>query len=134
MMKHLKANNLIPEEQIVGIADCYACIDQLLFNSMLQRNKNMPIAWIDYKKAFDSIPHDFDDVLINFFKKGVEKWTTNLHISSGDTEIISDGIKFISGILPGDCPSELHFVICLLPTASLHSFFLFLFITNCIST
>ena len=90
-----------------------------------QRNKNISIAWIDYKKVFDSIPHDwsiqslemhgFDEVLINFFKKGIEKWTTNLHISSGDTEIISDGIKIISGILQSDFPSGLHFVICRLP-------------------
>ena len=96
MMEHLKTNNIIPEEQKGGIADCYGCIDRLLINSMVlddakQRNKNISIAWIDYKKTFDSIPHDwliksleihgFDDVLINFFKKGIEKRTTNLHIS-----------------------------------------------------
>ena len=130
MMEHLETNNIIPEEQKGGIADCYGCIDQLLINSMVlddakQRNKNISIAWIDYRKAFDSIPHDwliksleihgFGDVLINFFKEGIEKWTTNLHISSGDKEIISDVIQIISGILQGDCPSGLHFVICLLP-------------------
>ena len=130
MVEHLQTNNLIPEEQKGGIADCYGCIDQLIINSMVlddakQRNKNVSIAWIDYKKAFDSIPHDwliksleihgFDDVLINFFKKGMEKWKTNLHISSGNKDIISDEIKINSGILQGDCPSGLHFIICLLP-------------------
>ena len=59
-MEHLKTNNIIPEEQKGGIADCYGCIDQLLINSMVlddakERNKNISIAWIDYKKAFDSI-------------------------------------------------------------------------------
>ena len=130
MMEHLQTNNLIPEEQKGGIADCYGCIDQLIINSMVlddakQRNKNLSIAWIDYKKAFDSIPHDwliksleihgFDDIVINFFKKGMEKWKTNLHISTGNKEITSDEIKINSGILQGDCPSGLHFVLCLLP-------------------
>ena len=83
MMIHLNENNIIPEEQKGGIADCYGCIDQIIINSMVlddskQRNKNLSIAWIDYKKAFDSIPHDwlikslklhgFDDVTIIFFK------------------------------------------------------------------
>ena len=60
MMGHLKTNNPIAEEQKVGIADCYGCIDQLLINSIVlddakQRNKNISIAWIDYKKAILSL-------------------------------------------------------------------------------
>ena len=130
MMEHLQSNNLIPEEQKGGISDCYGCVDQLIINSMIlddakKRNKNISIAWIDYKKAFDKIPHTclikslevhgFDDNTINFFKEGINKWKTNLKISAENKEIITDVIEINSGILQGDCPSGLHFIICLLP-------------------
>ena len=129
-MNHLNQNNIIPEEQKGGIADCYGCIDQLIINSMVlddckKRNKHLSIAWIDYKKAFDSIPHTwlikslqmhgFDEVTTNFFKTSITKWRTKLHLSSKESELFSDEIKINSGIFQGDCTSGIHFIICMLP-------------------
>ena len=40
----------------------YGCKDQLLINKMIlencqNRNTNLSMSWIDYKQAFDSVPH-----------------------------------------------------------------------------
>ena len=130
MKSHLEANKLIPEEQKGGISNCNGCVDQLLINSMVlddakKHQKDLSIAWIDYQKAFDSVPHDwiiqslkmhkFDDVTINFFKETMNKWKTNLIFGCKDEERTTDIIHIKNGIFQGDCPSCLIFILCLLP-------------------
>ena len=51
-------------EQRGGKMDCYRCKDQLMINYFILENckankKNVSTAWIDYKKAFDSVPHSW---------------------------------------------------------------------------
>jgi len=48
------------------------------------------MTYIDYRKAFDLIPHSYlleiykiDPILINFMQKAMKRWTTILHISDG---------------------------------------------------
>jgi len=62
MQKYMKDENLIPKEQKGCCRGSKGCKDQLLISkSILQRckrrKKNLCIAWIDYQKAFDSVPH-----------------------------------------------------------------------------
>ena len=88
MMNHMTVNGIIPEEQKGNVSNCYGCIDQLLINSAIlddakQNQKNLSLAWIDYQKAFDSVPHEwiieclkihnFDDITINFFRQTMDK-------------------------------------------------------------
>jgi hypothetical protein len=54
--------NLIPKEQKGCRSGTKGCKDQLLIlKAILQeckrRKKNLRMAWIDYKKTFDSEPH-----------------------------------------------------------------------------
>lgn len=58
---HLAINNLLPAEQKGCAKNTYGCKDHILTSKTLQkdckdRKKNMSIAWIDYKKAFDKVP------------------------------------------------------------------------------
>ena len=55
----LESNNLLPKR-----CRCtnYGCKDQLLINKAIleevtSKPRNLPTTWIDYKKAFDSVPH-----------------------------------------------------------------------------
>lgn len=58
---HLE-DNILPEEKRECWRGSYGCKDQLLMNKVVEENsrkrgKNLSIAWIDYQKAFDSVPH-----------------------------------------------------------------------------
>ena len=130
MKEHMMINNLIPEEQKGCMPNTLGTIDQLLIDKMIledakKNKKDLSVAWIDYRKAFDSIPHDwlieslnihrFDDNIINFFKYTMKNWKTTLNINSTDTTINTSEVNINTGIFQGDSPSGLHFIICLLP-------------------
>ena len=59
---HLDQEKLLPEEQegcrkgSRGTNDLLY-IDRAVINEVKSRNKNLAIAWIDYKKAYDMVPH-----------------------------------------------------------------------------
>ena len=64
MSHHINANKIIPNEQKGNASNTYGTIDQLIINKMVMDNvklkqRNISTAWIDYKKAFDSVPHDW---------------------------------------------------------------------------
>eukprot|EP00111_Clytia_hemisphaerica_P006506 TCONS_00018870-protein len=130
MKTHLTTFDLIPEEQKGGISGNQGTVDQLLIDNMILENArkskhNLSTAWIDYRKAFDSVPHGwlkrslqihkFPEKLINFFTTTMTKWKTTLNIPTQDTTVSSDPINIHNGIFQDDCPSGLNFVISLLP-------------------
>ena len=63
-------------------------ISKAIYEDFRRRNKNLSIAWIDYQKPFDSIPHSWVEKLIalvgvnskivRFCKLCMEKWNTKL--------------------------------------------------------
>ena len=60
--KHLETNKLLAEEQKGCIKYSQGCTEQLIIDSALleqahKDNWNMYVAYIDYRKAFDSVPH-----------------------------------------------------------------------------
>ena len=74
--KHLKINDLLPYEQKGCYVNSRGTKDQLLIDKMLmldsqQNHKNLNMAWIDFRKAYDSVPHDWLLKCLNLF--GVHK-------------------------------------------------------------
>ena len=64
MKSYFDTFNLLPEEQKGGISGNQGTVDQLLIDDMILCNAkkskhNLSTAWIDYRKAFDSVPHDW---------------------------------------------------------------------------
>jgi len=130
MNHHIQANNIMPEEQKGNSNNTYGTIDQLLINKMVmeeakKKKRNISTAWIDYKKAFDSIPHDwivetlrmhkFDETTINFFEATMKNWKTSLTLNHTNGCIITETFSINTGIFQGDSPSGLIFILCLLP-------------------
>ena len=61
---HLEEQSLLPAEQKGCHPGSKGCKEQLMISKTIyedcrRRNKNLSIAWIDYQKAFDSIPHSW---------------------------------------------------------------------------
>jgi hypothetical protein len=90
-----------------------------------KRRKNLNIAWIDYQKALDSVPHSWIEKsteliglnykIVKFCKLTVEKWSTKLQLKTNQELIQSRLIKINRGILQGDSLSPLLFCTALIP-------------------
>jgi hypothetical protein len=87
---HLEEQSLLPAEQKGCHPGSKGCKDQLMISKAIyedcrRRNKNLSIAWIDYQKAFDSVPHSWvkksiemvevNSKIIRFCKLSMEKWS-----------------------------------------------------------
>ena len=74
LYNHLENESIMTPEQRGGKKDCYGCKDQLMINNAILENckakkKNVSTAWIDYKKAFDSVPHSWILRCLQMYKK-----------------------------------------------------------------
>ena len=86
-----------------------------------RRKANLSMAWIDYKKAFNMIPHSWlikclemygaKETTIRFLKNTMLNWKTIL-TSSGTRLAV---VNIIRGILQGDSLSPLLFIIAMIP-------------------
>ena len=130
MSHHINANKTIPKEQKGNASNTYGTIDQLIINKMVMDNvklkqRNISTVWIDYKKAFDSVPHDwiieilkihkFDPITTKFLRKTMNEWKTLLHLNHEDGQIKTHHFSINTGIFQGDSLSGLLFILSLLP-------------------
>ena len=89
-----------------------------------QKKTNLAIAWIDYKKAYDSVPHSWiletldlvgaADTIKRLMKESMESWKTQLTACGKDLGEVS----IRRGIFQGDSLFPLLFVIAMLPLSS----------------
>ena len=130
MQKYMDDENLIPKEQKGCYGGSKGCKDQLLISkAILQeckcRKKNLNMAWIDYQKAFDRVPHSWimksleligtNNKVISFTKKVINYWKTRMCLHAENKLIETEDIKIQCGIFQGDSLSQLLFCICLIP-------------------
>jgi len=64
MQKYMEDENLMPKEQKGCCRGSKGCKDQLLISKAIlqeckHRKENLCMAWIDYQKAFDRVPHSW---------------------------------------------------------------------------
>ena len=117
-------------EQRGGKKNCYGCKDQLMINNAILENckkskKNLSTAWIDYKKAFDSVPHSWilkclqmyriHPVLITFIEESMSQWRTNMTLVYKEGVLETGPIRIKRGIFQGDSLSPLLFTMSLNP-------------------
>ena len=132
--KHLTDNNVIAEEQKGCIKNSMGCKEQLTIDNIVtakaRKNKtNLEMAYIDYKKAFDSVPHSWllkilkiykiDNTIISSIHKLMSNWNTKLCINSSNKINISSKINIKRGIFQGDSLSPLWFCLALNPLSRL---------------
>ena len=83
---HLDQEKLLPEEQkwcrkgSRGTNNSLY-IDRAVVKEVKSRNKNLAMAWIDYKKAYDMVPHSWIIECLDLF--GVAENIKSLLVKSG---------------------------------------------------
>ncbi|XP_030753591.1 A disintegrin and metalloproteinase with thrombospondin motifs 7-like [Sitophilus oryzae] len=100
-------------------------IDAVILEQARQSQRNVCMAYVDYQKAFDSIPHSWllkvleiysiDKTIINFLQHTMAKWNTSLSIKHQESNIESGIIRLQRGIFQGDSLSALWFCLALNP-------------------
>ena len=122
----LTSYGLFPEEQkgcrkgSKGTAELLY-MDQRILNKSKTRRKNLAMAWIDYKKAYDMVPQSWminylkmykiSHEVINFIKKTIKTWRVEL--TAGGRSLAEAKIQ--RGIFQGDAISPLQVIIAMMP-------------------
>ena len=123
---HLLSNDLFPSEQkgcrreSQGTKD-HLIVDKFILRNCKRRHTNLSMAWIDFKKAYDMVPHSWiigslrmfgiADNVVELLSESMNNWRTT--IFSGGKQLGTVEIK--RGIFQGDAFSPLLFVIALIP-------------------
>ena len=130
----MEQQDIFPIEQKGCRRGSYGTKDQLLINKMILENahtkhRNLSTAWIDYKKACDSVPHEciiksldlfgISPVLIHCLMSCMSLWETNLHISHSNGTLTSSSMQINCGIFQGDSLSPPLFCLALIPLSQL---------------
>ena len=90
----------------------------------------MSVAWIDYRKAFDSVPHNWiikslelfkvSTIIVNFLKFNIRNRKTTLFLSHKSGNLKSNPVDIKCGIFQGDSLSPLLFCLALIPLTTEH--------------
>ena len=130
IQNHLYKYNLIPEEQKRNRRNSRGTKDQLLIDQMILRNSrrhktNMHVAWIDYKKAFDSLPQSWiakcleiievSSNIRQFLRVTMASWKTVLTVNGQ----VLGYVQIRRGIFQGDSLSPLLYVIAMIPKTTI---------------
>ena len=104
------------------------CKDQLWIDKCITKiGKNITInyAWIDYAKAYDSIPHSWiqkvmrlyniNTTTTSFITHAMKSWNTTLHLPHEQGISKTKNIPIKGGIFQGDSLSPLLIWLCLFP-------------------
>lgn len=134
LYNHLEKNKLLDEEQKGCRKKSRGCKEQLVIDSIVMSNakKNktpLHTAYIDYQKAFDSVPHSWllevldlygiEAHIKGFLKSVMEKWRTKLLINSTQSTLNVGTINIRRGIFQGDALSPIWFCLALRPLTTI---------------
>ena len=123
---YLEETNTLPKEQKGCRRQTRGTKDHLLVDKMIMRNckkrkTNLSMAWIDYKKAFDMVPHSWiieclkiygaANNLVTLLSNTMKHWKTTLTASG--TTLAEVNIR--RGIFQGDSLSPLLFIVSMIP-------------------
>ena len=101
----------------------------MILENCHNRNTNLSIAWIDYKKAIESVAHSWIEksletckispVLRNFLSHSMCMWKTTLVLNTVENTLNAGDININCGIIQRDSLSPILFCFTLIPHSKL---------------
>ena len=131
---HLSSGNFLEEEQAGCKKRCLGTKDQLLINKSIledskKRKRNLSMAWIDYRKAYDSVPHSWIIQCMELYKihpvikkimaAHIQMWQTTITLNHDKGKTIIPDVRVKKGIFQGDSLSPLLFCLAIDPLSKL---------------
>ena len=129
-IKELPPSHLLQVDQRGGRVDTKGCIDNQLTDKTVAEDakinpKNLSMVWIDIKKAFDSVSHEWIIKVLQMYEahpnmrslieKIINSWTITLEIVTAQGKERIGPIKVNRGIMQGDDFSVLLYAISVDP-------------------
>ena len=97
----------------------------MILENCKKRKCNLSWAWIDYKKAFGSVPHErilrslelfkVSPRVVGFLKYNIKNWETQLTVTHESGTLMSDNTNIKRGIFQEDSLYPLLFWISFIP-------------------
>lgn len=131
---HLAQNNIMAEEQKGCRKHSQGCKEQLIIDTVVMKlaiknKRDINTMYIDYRKAFDSVPHSWllhvlhhykiHPSLITFLQETMTGWKTKLKLINSSVSIETEEIPIRRGIFQGDALSPLWFCLALNPLSNM---------------
>ncbi|XP_052756188.1 uncharacterized protein LOC128201893 [Galleria mellonella] len=131
---HIERNNILSEEQKGCRKNSRGCKEQLTIDTIAMkivslRKKDFSVMYIDYRKAFDSVPHSWLLYILHHYKihpniialleSTMKHWKTKLKLINGSNIIQTADIPIRRGIFQGDALSPLWFCLALNPLSQI---------------
>ena len=134
LKNHVMINEVWDKEQLGAREHVLGTIDQLLVDQCIMEevktyNRNLAVAYYDYKKAYDFVQHDWFLIILNWIcipegtieiiKEIIKRWRTKLIVFDNQKMTESSWIQFKRGLLQGDSLSAIAFCISEIPVGIL---------------
>ena len=101
----------------------------MVLEEVIENRRNLYTVWLDYQKAFDSVPHSWlikalelskvPTEIVRTIKMLCSKWKTTLNMNSETESITTEEIEFRRGIFQGDSLSVILFILSVNPLSFL---------------
>ena len=97
----------------------------MIYEEVKENRRNLTTVWLDYIKAFDSVPHSWiveslklarvPNKIVNAISVLMTKWNPKMRIYGENKNLETDGIEYNRGIIQGDTLSLILFVLSVNP-------------------
>ncbi|XP_030764043.1 uncharacterized protein LOC115888439 [Sitophilus oryzae] len=107
----------------------WTVVDAIVTKQAMVKKRNIAMAWIDYQKAFDSVPHSglvktleiykINTEVIYFLRQTMDRWRTQLAVNLNGVSYLTDTLKIRRVIFQGDSLGPIWFCLALNPLSSM---------------
>lgn len=127
----VKSYQILPIEQRASRSETWGTIECLMLDQAIARDaikhkRNLAVAWIDFEKAFDSIPHKLINAVLKalrvpkqiryLMRELMTRWMTQFRVTAADGQVSrSRYIQLKNGVFQGDSMSPLLFCLAIAP-------------------